>query len=67
MKQEEEQQQPKNSARPVNDDELEDVTGGCHRIGPQFHICRYCMKNFNSWVECFEHEQACPENPINKK
>ncbi len=68
--------EPENGARPVDDEELEAVTGGgMGQVIDSFYpvtqgvkyTCRYCKEKFSKKEACEAHMQVCPENPVNKK
>lgn len=62
-----------NGAQPVDDDELEAVTGGAAwQIVDAFrdvnYYCKYCDKKFVNMKEARDaHEAQCPENPANQQ
>lgn len=68
-----EEEQKKNNAQPVSDDELAAVTGGdgmgqmIEGFRPDSYKCYYCDKVFKVSSRWSEHMDACPENPKNKK
>lgn len=66
MKQEEEQK--KNNAQPVSDDELEAVTGGAAAqiLASAYIACRYCHEQYST-DSINTHEKYCSKNPDFKK
>lgn len=55
----------------LNDDELEQVTGGAVEyqdlLRPIIHVdeyrCAYCNRDFSTAYDRNEHEKTCPERP----
>ncbi len=64
MKKEEEAQ--KKGAQPVNEDELEAVTGGLLFSKEPQVPCRYCGQMFPK-SEVAKHEENCPERPMTRR
>jgi len=63
--------EPQNGAQPVDDDELEAMTGGgmgqmIEGFRPKY-ICPYCGKDLQMLSNLNAHKPICPENPANKK
>ena len=65
--------EPENGAQPVDDEELEAVTGGgvlqiIDAYRPVTYYCKHCGEKFVNMKEARDaHEPVCPENPANKK
>ena len=59
----------KNKKKPLNEEDLEQATGGLITTSGLIDmdiLCRYCGESFWSPLQHKEHEANCPKNPKNR-